>query len=129
MVTPERAGKINNKENSESQDEKKTNERILDSGDCLTIETINDFVQQLRSALAEADTVTIDFRDDVELDITALQVFCSACQTAAIAGKKIVRSGHLPETLQQLAIAAGSERRDFCKIDNPLCFRKLGGFR
>jgi anti-anti-sigma regulatory factor len=104
-------------------------ERIINSGARLTIETIADFAQQLRSALAETTTVVIEFSENVEMDITALQVFCSTCQTARAAGKNFMYRGPLPPTLLQLAAAAGSERHDYCAVDNPSCFRKFGGTR
>ncbi len=126
MATPKGTGKlmdqVQNALNGDRHDE-----RVINSGDRLTIETIADFVQQIRSGLAEAATVVVEFRDNVEMDITALQVFCSACQTASAAGKKFLYRGPLPQTLLHLAAVAGSERHDHCKIDNPSCFRKFGG--
>ncbi len=126
MATPKGTGKLMDKvQNALNGDHH--DERVISSGDRLTIETIADFVQQIRSGLGEAATVIVEFRENVEMDITALQVFCSACQTAAAAGKKFVYRGPLPQTLVHLAAVAGSERHDYCKIDNPSCFRKFGG--
>jgi anti-anti-sigma regulatory factor len=126
MATPKGTGKLMDKvQNALNGD--RHDERVISSGDRLTIETIADFVQQIRRGLAEATTVVVEFGDNVEMDITALQVFCSACQTAAAAGKKFMYRGPLPQTLLHLAAVAGSERLDHCKIDNPSCFRKFGG--
>lgn len=101
--------------------------RVIPSGDRLTVETIADFAENIRRGLAEANTVIIEFAEDVDLDITALQVFCSACQTAAAAGKQFLYRGPLPDTLLHLAATAGSERHDYCKTNNPSCFRLFGG--
>ncbi len=126
MVTPKGTGKLMDQvQNALTGD--RHDELVINSGDHLTIETIADFAQLLRSGLAEAATVVIDFRENVEMDITAVQVLCSACQTASAAGKKFIYRGPLPTTLLRLATAAGSERHDHCKIDNPSCFRKFGG--
>ena len=126
MATPKGTGKlmdqVQNALNGDRHDE-----LVINSGDRLTIETIADFVQQIRSGFAEAATVVLEFRENVEMDITALQVFCSACQTASAAGKKFIYREPLPTTLTRLATAAGSERHDHCKNDNPACFRKFGG--
>ena len=109
--------------------DKNENGRTVNSGERLTIETIGDFAERIRKNLGENDTVFIEFQDDVELDITALQILCSACRTAAAAGKKIMCRGPLPDSLGQLAATAGSERHDHCKIDSTSCFRKLGGLK
>jgi len=126
MIKPQGTGRffdeVQNALNGDRNDE-----RVIISGDRLTIETIADFAQQLRHGLAEAATVVIEFHENVVMDITALQVFCSACRTAAAAGKNFIYRGPLPATLLQLAVVAGSERHDPCKIDNPSCFRKFGG--
>ena len=126
MVKPKGTGKlfdeVQNALNHENGDE-----RVISCGDRLTIETIADFVQQLRHALAETATVVIELHENIEMDITALQVFCSACKTAAAAGKKVMYRGPLPTTLLHLAAVAGSERHEHCNIDNPSCFFKFGG--
>jgi hypothetical protein len=128
MATPKGTGKLMDQvQNALNGD--RHNERVISSGDRLTIETIADFAQQIRNGLAEATTVVVEFGENVEMDITALQVFCSACQTAAAAGKKFMYRGPLPQTLLHLAAAAGSERHDHCKIDNLSCFRKFGGLK
>ncbi len=126
MVSPKGTGKLFDEVQTALNGDRH-NERVIKSGDRLTIETIADFAQQLRHGLAEAATVVIEFHENVVLDITALQVFCSACQTAAAAGKKFMYRGPLPATLLHLAVVAGSERHDHCKIDNPSCLRKFGG--
>jgi len=101
---------------------------VLDSGPQLTIETIGDFAAKVRAALAEADTVAVAFPAAVELDITALQLFCSACKTAGAAGKSFTYHGTLPEALYRLAAESGAARNDKCAIDSSACFRKIGGF-
>jgi ABC-type transporter Mla MlaB component len=100
---------------------------ILDSPARLTIETISDFAAQVRAALSEHTAVAIRFPATVELDITALQLFCSACKTAGAAGKSFTYHGPLPEALYRLAEASGSERHTSCAIDSSACFRKIGG--
>jgi STAS domain len=100
---------------------------ILDSPAQLTIETIGDFAAKVRSALNEQTAVAIRFPAAVELDITALQLFCSACKTAGEAGKSFSYHGPLPDALLSLTAASGAERHDRCAIDSSACFRKIGG--
>lgn len=109
--------------------EKEISERVIASGDRLTIETIEDFARQIREGLAEASTVVIEFADEVELDITALQVFCSACRTATALNKRFIHRGPLPQSLPSLAAAAGSERFEQCKSSSMSCFRQFGGMK
>lgn len=84
-------------------------EAVIASGERLTIETTAEFVQSIRRGLAGATTVVLEFKPDVEVDITALQVFCAACKTAAAEGKKFIYRGSLPPVLLDLAAAAGAE--------------------
>lgn len=100
---------------------------ILDSPAQLTIETIGDFAAKVRTALSEQTAVAIRFPDTIELDITALQLFCSACKTAGEAGKSFTYYGPPPEALLSLTAASGAERHDQCAIDSSACFRKIGG--
>jgi len=103
------------------------NERVISSGDRLTIETIADYVQLLRTGLAEADTVILEFDPKVEMDITALQALCSACKTAAASGKRCIHRGPSPKALTELVAATGAERHNPCDNHNESCFRPFGG--
>ncbi len=102
-------------------------ERVINSGERLTVETIADFAKAVQTGLTETSTVVINFNPQVEVDITALQVFCSSCHTAVSLGKKIIYRGTLPDSIQRLSVAAGAERQDFCKNNNTSCFRIAGG--
>ena len=101
------------------------NQWVISSGERLTIETINDYIQLIRTGLAEADTVILEFNPKVEMDITALQVFCSACKTAAALGKRCIHRGPKPKGLIELAAAA--ESHNSCDYHNESGFRHLGG--
>lgn len=103
------------------------NERVISSGERLTIETITDYVQLLLTGLTEADTVILEFDPKVEMDITALQALCSACKTAVASGKRCMHRGPAPMALIELAAAAGAERHNSCGIHNDSCFREFGG--
>jgi hypothetical protein len=99
----------------------------ISSGKRLTIETIDVFIASIRRGLAEAETVLIEFDPDVEVDITSLQVFCSACRTARAMGKKFGFRGPMPQALTDLNLEAGSERHQECEYMNAWCFRQSGG--
>lgn len=102
-------------------------ERIINSGDRLTIETIADFAQLISQGLKEVGSVVIEFKPDVELDITALQVFCAACKKATAEGKKFIHRGPLPKALSELVQAVGAVRHEPCENDNNFCFCQFEG--
>jgi hypothetical protein len=102
-------------------------EKVIGSGEKLTIETTADFAERIRNGLAEAKTVAIEFEPEVQLDVTALQLFCSACMTATAEGKNFIYRGSLPKALLDLAAAAGVEKHGYCKNNNPSCFYQFAG--
>jgi len=104
-----------------------TKECVINSGDRLTIETIADFIARIRTVMTEATTVVVEFQADVEIDITALQVFCSACKMATAEGKRFIHRGQAPQALLALSAAAGAERHEHCINKNIACFRQFGG--
>jgi anti-anti-sigma regulatory factor len=103
------------------------NDWVISSGERLTIETITDYVQLIRTGLAEADTVILEFDPEVDMDITALQAFCSACKTASASGKRCIHRGPSPKALIELVAAVGAERHNSCGNHNESCFREFGG--
>ncbi len=88
---------------------------LIASGGRLTIENTADFALLIREGLAESNNVAVQFEPDLELDITALQVLCSACKTAAAKGKVFSCHGETPKALMDLVAAAGAERHGECK--------------
>lgn len=102
-------------------------EVVIASGDCLTVETTTDFSQLILRGLAEENIVAIEFEPSLTIDITALQMFCSACSKATAEGKKFIHRGPPPQALLDLAAAAGSERHEHCINNNTSCFRQFGG--
>ena len=104
-------------------------ECVIGTGARLTIETVADCQQRIRLGLNEAMTVVLEFDPELEVDITALQLFCSACKTATAEGKKFIRRGPIPKVLIDLTAAAGTERHKSCINNNEFCFRQFGGIK
>ncbi len=102
-------------------------ERVISSGDKLTIETVAAFAQLIRKELSEASTVVLEFSEGVEMDITALQLLCSACKTATAEGKKFAYRGPLPELLQELAPVTGPKNSESCNDGTISYFRQFEG--
>lgn len=91
---------------------------IISSGDRLTIESAGEFAQLIREGLEASQHVSVEFEPDVEMDITGIQIICSACKTAAASGKNFSYQGARPSALADLIEACGVERHATCKQNN-----------
>lgn len=93
---------------------------LITSGDSLTIENAAEFRRLLREGLEGleglegAQTVAVELAEGVRMDLTALQLLCSACKSAAAGGKSFVRQGPRPPALDELIEACGAGRHAAC---------------
>ena len=98
---------------------------LINSGDRLTIESATDFMRLLREGLAASRNLSVEFEAEVEIDITGIQLLCSACKTAAASGKTFSFQGPRPRALEELIEACGAGRHAACKhnLDSAcICF-------
>ena len=91
---------------------------FITSGKSLTIENAAEFSRILREALEAAKLVAIEFEPDVAIDITGVQVLCSACKSAAQGGKKITYRGPQPQAMTDIIFNSGAGRHAVCKHNN-----------
>ena len=91
---------------------------VITSGDRLTIENSAEFARLVREALDAVQTVQVEFEADVAMDITGVQILCSACKTAANSGKTFSYSGMQPKGLAEIITSCGAERHAACKHNN-----------
>ena len=88
----------------------------------LTVENIADFRQALVNALTSAARVVLDIAGVTEMDITAAQVICSACKTAAASQRRLIAEGDLPVSIQELGKGIGAPHGvPCCQNGNELC--------
>jgi len=90
-------------------------EILITSGDRLTIENAADFMLLLREGLDESPFVSLALEEGVEIDITGLQLICSACRTAVARDKTFSSHGPLPQSLEKVIVASGAQRNAVCK--------------
>lgn len=102
-------------------------EIIVTSGDRLTIENSAEFSRIIREALEVSHHVAVEFSPAVEIDITGLQILCSACKSAANSGKIFLYQGLQPQALTDIITSSGSERRAVCKHNNDSTCIWFGG--
>ncbi len=91
---------------------------IVTSGDRLTIENAAEFSRIVREALEASSIIELEFDPAVEIDITGLQIICSACKSAANSGKIFSYHGQQPQTLADIIKSSGAERHSACKHNN-----------
>lgn len=91
---------------------------VIISGDRLTIEHAADFTMCFREALASSPSIAVEFTANVEMDVTALQILCSACKTAEQEGKVLTYQGAGIASLHQTVASAGAERHSSCREAN-----------
>jgi len=102
-------------------------EFIITSGDSLTIENAAEFSRILREALEGVNVVAVEFEPDVAIDITALQILCSACKSAAGSGKKFTYHGPQPQGMADIISSSGADRHSECKHNNDAACIWFGG--
>lgn len=90
---------------------------VISSGDNLTIETAADFKRLLQEGLEVSQNVSIEFEPGVKIDITGLQLLCSACRTAAAKGKIFSCQGPHPQSLEEIIETCGARRQAICKLN------------
>ena len=93
------------------------NETIILEGD-LTLPRAEELKGLFVKALATADSVHIRFGAVHDVDLSLLQLFCSAHRSAESAKKQLTIEGAAPKTLTEAANAAGYSRLTGCKLDS-----------
>lgn len=102
-------------------------EIIVTSGDRLTIENAAEFSRIIREALEGSNNVALEFEPSVEMDLTGLQILCSACKSAAASGKTFSYNGPQPQALAAIIAGSGAERNAVCKHNNNSTCLWFGG--
>ena len=102
-------------------------EIIITGGDRLTIENAAEFLRILKEALEASPNVSIEFEPAVKIDITGVQILCSACKSAANSGKTFSYHGPQPLALTDLIATCGAERHVVCKHNNDSTCIWFGG--
>jgi anti-anti-sigma regulatory factor len=80
----------------------------------LTIENASAVRDGILAAFAKTDRIVIALDEDIAVDLAFLQILCSACHTAASAGKIFALKEGRPGRLSEAAAAAGYLRKRCC---------------
>ena len=83
-------------------------------GETLTIETCAEFKQALSNALDAAPQVVLDAHQLQQVDITTLQLICSACRSASSRNSSITFGDFIPSCCETLRTVIGSNQHNHC---------------
>ena len=83
-------------------------------GETLTIETCAEFKQALSNALDTARQVVLDAHLLQQVDITSLQLICSACRSASSRNSSITFGDYIPSCYEALRAVIGANQSTPC---------------
>ena len=90
---------------SAQEKEGKTRELVLQGA--LVIQRVTEVKDELKKALDEVDTLMVNFTETSEVDLSCLQLLCSAHRTAVGLNKTLLRVGGAPAGMNGLMSGAG----------------------
>jgi anti-anti-sigma regulatory factor len=93
----------------------------------LTIDRAVELRSTLLEALDSRDEVLLDLGGAGEIDLSFLQILCSAHKTSLIRHKRFALEGKRPEVLERIVKEAGFRRQAGCKLDKQKCCLWIGG--
>lgn len=83
----------------------------------LTVQHAAELKACLLSALSSAQSVRVDLEAIEDIDLTCLQILCSAHKSALFAGKNLCLGDETPEHFRNSLDAAGFSRLQGCTMD------------
>jgi anti-anti-sigma regulatory factor len=101
-----------------SQDVQAPERQTLKVTGKVTIEQAAQFKEALISALAEAQDITLEISGVTDLDLSALQLFCSGHRTAVLQGKRLTLLHQGNEVFERVKNDAGFQRHIGCDKDD-----------
>jgi len=93
------------------------NTAILTLNGELTVARAEELRAMLISALENADSITVRFKDITDVDISCLQLFCSAHRSAIDLNKSLTVNREGCEIFRHAAETAGFSRKKGCLLD------------
>lgn len=82
-----------------------------------TLQEAEDLRRVLIKALVDADEVSLNMEKVQKVDLSCLQLLCSAHRSATRFTKKLAFSGRLPQALKNAVEVSGFSRVTGCRLD------------
>ncbi len=95
------------------------NADLLTIAGAMTIQRAAEIKGLLADALARSDRLAIDLDGVTEVDLSGLQLLCSAQRTASQSRKHVAFAGPTPEIFRRAAADAGVCVRSGCGAEDP----------
>ncbi len=84
----------------------------------LTIQCADELKTVLIRSLDNVEHVVLNFKEVTEMDLSCLQLFCSACRTSAGLNKRLTLTGNHPEAFKRAIRNAGYSCHICCVFDS-----------
>jgi len=84
----------------------------------ISLSEVGTLAEEIKSALAEADQVRVDLVAVDDVDLSVLQLLCSAHRSAAGVGKHLILDGAISAGLSRKVVDAGFHRHLGCSFVN-----------
>lgn len=97
--------------------DKKTKSATLVLSEELTVARVSAIRDALQNVLEEADNLTVDVGVASEIDLSFLQLMCSAHRTGASRGKQVTLAGRENTVFSQAVVETGYLRTEGCVLD------------
>jgi anti-anti-sigma factor len=97
---------------------KSNNKGVVSFNGDMTVQHAAEIRDVLIKALEETDEVLLDFEQVGTVDLSALQLMCSAHRTAVVLKKTLAYAGVPPDTYRNAIEEAGYLRATGCKLDS-----------
>lgn len=97
-------------------EESKDKVTLVLAGD-LTITQISVAREELQNALNKSQHIELDLEEVKKVDLTFLQLLCSAHRKAVAMGKNLVFTGNIPAIFKKSIEDNCHEQRQDCKLD------------
>ena len=83
----------------------------------VTLQQAEELRRVLIKALVDADEVSVDMEKAEKVDLSCLQLLCSAHRSAVRLSKKLAFSGSSPKALRDVVETTGFSRATGCRLD------------
>lgn len=93
----------------------------------LTIENVAELLGLLQEQLGQHDNTRLDLSALDEIDLTGVQLICSACRTSLEAGQRFNLTGDMPTVVQTAINTLGLQQQATCKHNADLPCIWCGG--
>lgn len=93
----------------------------------LTVRHAEEVKAVLMESLDQVDLVELKFTDVTEIDLSCLQLLCSACMTSYGSNKRLRPTGKYPGVVKEVVETAGFARHKGCTFDRDKNCLWLGG--